>query len=427
MWRFYLTVSRWVLRVASIVFLLSVIDANAEDPPNILLIVSDDQAWTDFGFMGHEVIETPHLDKLASQSATFINGYVPTSLCRASLATILTGQYAHQHKICNNDPPEGVDREKMLPFLQNTETLPRLLQQKGYKSFQTGKFWEGHYSNGGFTHGMTTKGRHGEEGLTIGREGLQPIYNFIEKDRGDSPFFVWYAPFLPHNPHNPPEKYLKKYAVEGRNLKLAKYWAMCEWFDNTCGELLDYLDENNLSENTIVAFVVDNGWIQETGDTKTTRGWFAPKSKLSPYDGGLRTPIMIKWPGRIQPKQYKDLVSSIDLMPTLLSAVGMEAPANRPGINLLSKVQEEKPIERDTLYGELFYHDGRNLQDPASSLTHLWMRQGDWKIIESVGEIPSYELYDLASDPHEEKDLSTTNPEKVAAMSQKLSQWSDWQ
>src|SRR5262245_52798585 len=82
----------------------------ADTPPNVVLIIADDQGWTDFGFMGHPVIRTPHLDRLAAESAVFPNGYVPTSLCRASLATLLTGLYGHQHKICCNDPPDGVDR-----------------------------------------------------------------------------------------------------------------------------------------------------------------------------------------------------------------------------------------------------------------------------------------------------------------------------
>src|SRR5687768_4118292 len=200
----------------------------AAPSPNIVLIIGDDQAWTDFSFMGHEVIKTPRIDQLAKESAVFPNGYVPTSLCRASLATLLTGLYGHQHKICCNDPPEGVDRSAMLPFLKNAPTVPRLLGERGYRSLQTGKFWEGHFSNGGFTHGMTTKGRHGDEGLAIGRQTMQPIYDFIEQE-GDKPFFLWYAPMLPHEPHNPPERILQKYRAEGRSEKLAKYWAMCEW------------------------------------------------------------------------------------------------------------------------------------------------------------------------------------------------------
>ncbi|GIW79972.1 MAG: hypothetical protein KatS3mg105_1779 [Gemmatales bacterium] len=250
------------------------------DKPNVVMIISDDQGWTDFGFMGHKVIKTPHLDKLASESAVFPNGYVPTSLCRASLATLLTGLYGHQHKICCNDPPKGVDREKMHPFIKNAPALPRLLAKAGYRSLQTGKFWEGHFANAGFTHGMTVSGRHGGPGLDIGRKTMKPIYDFIDAN-ADQPFFIWYAPMMPHTPHNPPMRILQKYAVEGRNIKLAKYYAMCEWFDETCGQLLDYLDKKKLRDNTIVIFVVDNGWIQETGQ-RTTRGEFCAKKQTLP-------------------------------------------------------------------------------------------------------------------------------------------------
>src|SRR5258708_7083289 len=198
----------------------------AERPPNIVMIVADDQGWTDFGFMGHPVIKTPRLDRLAAESAVFPNAYVPTSLCRASLATLLTGLYAHQHKICCNDPPDDVDRAAMHPFIKQAPALPRLLGKAGYRSFQTGKFWEGHFSNAGFTDGMTTKGRHGEEGLVIGRQTMQPIYDFLAA-ASDKPFFVWYAPMMPHEPHNPPQRILDTYATEGRNVRLAKYYAMC--------------------------------------------------------------------------------------------------------------------------------------------------------------------------------------------------------
>src|SRR5262245_22606645 len=283
--------------------------------PNVILIVADDQGWTDFGFMGHEVVKTPHLDKLAKQSATFSNAYVPTSLCRASLATLLTGQFAHQHKICCNDPPDGEDRSKMHPFIKKAPALPRLLKEAGYVSLQTGKYWEGHYANAGFTHGMTTKGRHGDEGLAIGRKTMKPIYDFIDAAKG-KPFFVWYAPMMPHEPHNPPERLLKKYTAKDRPLKLARYHAMIEWFDETVGELLAHLDKKGLKDNTLVAFVVDNGWIQETADKRTTRGNFAPKSKLSPYDGGLRTPVLLRWPGRTKAGKYNDLVSTVDIAPT---------------------------------------------------------------------------------------------------------------
>lgn len=396
----------------------------AERPPNVVMIVADDQGWTDFGFMGHPAVKTPRLDALAAESALFPNGYVPTSLCRASLATLLTGLYAHQHKICCNDPPDGVDRAAMHPFIKQAPALPRLLGQAGFRSLQTGKFWEGHFSNAGFTDGMTTKGRHGEEGLVIGRETMQPIYDFLAADR-EKPFFIWYAPMLPHEPHNPPQEILEKYAVEGRNLKLAKYYAMCEWFDSTCGQLLDELDRRHLREDTLVVFVVDNGWIQETGETRTTRGNFAPKSKLSPYDGGLRTPVLLRWPGYTKPGRYEDLVSTTDLVPTILTACGVAPPKEMPGLSLLETSTGKGRLARDAVFGEIYLHTAVDLEKPAVNLTHRWVRAGDWKLIAFEGDKTPPELYNVKADPFEEKNLAVAEPERVRELLRRIDDW--WQ
>lgn len=391
-------------------------------PPNVVLIISDDQGWTDFGFMGHKDIKTPHLDQLASESAVFVNGYVPTSLCRASLATLLTGQYGHQHKICCNDPPQGVDRSKMHPFIEKAPALPRLLKKLGYDSLQTGKFWEGHYANAGFTHGMTTKGRHGDAGLVIGRQTMKPIFDFIDEHR-QKPFFVWYAPMMPHEPHNPPERILKKYAIEGRNPKLARYYAMCEWFDETCGQLLDYLVKKKLQENTLVIFVVDNGWIQETGPQKTTRGNFAPKSKLSPYDGGLRTPVVLRWPGKTRAGRYEDLVSTIDIVPTILKAAGGEPTPDMPGLDLMTAASGKGKLKREAVFGELYVHTAVTLESPALNLTHRWIRAGDWKLIAPASEKEKPELYNLKQDPFENHNLAKSNPARVAELRKMLDAW----
>ena len=391
-------------------------------PPNVLMIVSDDQAWTDFGFMGHSVIKTPHLDRLASESAVFVNGYVPTSLCRASLASIITGQYAHRHRICCNDPPDGVDRTAMHPFIRESPALPRLLGRAGYRSLQTGKWWEGHFANGGFTHGMTVKGRHGDDGLAIGRQTLKPITDFIEQDPG-KPWFVWYAPMMPHEPHTPPEEYLRKYRAPGRNEKLAKYWAMCEWFDRTCGDLLGYLDRKGLRETTLVVFVVDNGWIQETGSVRRTRGNFAPKSKLSPYDGGLRTPLMLRWPERVRPGRHRDLVSTVDLAPTILDACGLKAAREMDGLSLLPVASGRGKLRRDAVFGELYVHTAVDIGEPVLNLTHRWVRQGNWKLIVPYSPEGTLELYDVEKDPLEDRDRADAEPARVRKLRLLLDGW----
>lgn len=416
------------MRAASWLFLAAAAFAGCAAPrPNVVMIVADDQGWTDFGFAGHPTIRTPHLDRLAAESALFPNGSVPTSLCRASLATLLTGLYAHQHKICCNDPPEGVDRAAMHPFIRNAPTVPRLLGAAGYRSLQTGKFWEGHYANAGFTEGMTLgrypQDRHGgPESLAIGRQTMQPIYDFIDGCAG-RPFFVWYAPMMPHEPHTPPERILKRYADPRRPVRLAAYEAMCEWFDETCGALLDFLDRRGLRERTLVVFVVDNGWRQETGPAQTTRGWYAPRSKSSPYDMGVRTPVMLRWPGRIPAGTHDDLVSTIDLAPTILKACGVLPPPGLPGLSLLDAAAKKEALPRTAVFGEIYTHTAADLGTPALSLTHRWAREEDWKLILPAEGAGGPELYDLASDPHENRNLAVDRAEDVRRLRGLLDAW----
>lgn len=390
--------------------------------PNVILIVGDDMGWNDFAFMGSKTVHTPNIDKLASESAVFPNGYVPSSLCRASLATLLTGLYAHQHKICCNDPPEGVDRSAMHPFIREAPTIPRLLGQAGYESFQTGKFWEGHYSNAGFTDGMTTKGRHGDDGLVIGRQTMQPIYDFIDK-RVDRPFFVWYAPMLPHQPHNPPQRLLDKYLVPDRDIHLARYYAMCEWFDETVGQLVDYLDRRQLRKNTLLVFVIDNGWIQQTGGKTKENLAFAPRSKRSPYDGGVRTPIVLSWPGAIPPGRHDDLVSTVDIAPTVLAACNVSIPDRMPGASLLNIAKTGKSLDRDAVFGEIFVHTCVDIQHPGVNLTHRWVRQGPWKLIVPAAEGEKRELFKVSDDPFETDNLADRDPDTLARLQSRLDSW----
>ncbi|MGQ9576857.1 MAG: sulfatase family protein [Thermoguttaceae bacterium] len=402
----------------------------AASPPNVVLIISDDQGWEDFGFMGHPIIQTPNLDRLASQSLVFTRGYVPSSLCRPSLASILTGLYAHQHGITCNDPPDGLlaperlrQRRQQIARIDSLPTLPRLLGAQGYLSFQAGKWWEGDYRRGGFTHGMThgdpaRGGRHGDEGLKIGRQGLDPIFQFLREAAG-RPFFIWYAPMMPHEPHNPPASLLDKYRAKTDSLHLARYWAMCEWFDQTCGQLLDYLDRGGLAEKTLVVFVVDNGWIQDP-----ERRGFAPKSKRSPYDGGLRTPILLRWPGRIAPrKDDRSLAMSIDLAPTILAACGLKPTGPMQGIDLLDSAAVAR---REMIFGEVFTHSAVDIRRPAANLQYRWCRDRRWKLIlPHAANVPGGqpELYDLLADPHETANLAGSHPDVVGRLRGRIDTW----
>jgi uncharacterized sulfatase len=336
--------------------------------------------------------------------------------------TLITGLYPRQHLVTGNDPPKGTDRREMLRHVRRVPTLPKLLKDKGYVSFQSGKWWEGNFAEGGFTAGMThgdptRGGRHGDEGLKIGRQGLQPIFDFLDESKG-KPFFLWYAPMLPHSPHNPPERLLAKYREQNASIHVARYYAMCEWWDETCGDLLAHLEKQGLAENTIVVYLTDNGWIQ---DPESPR--YAPRSKRSPYEGGVRTPIMIRWPGNVAPRRDEStLASSIDIAPTVLAACGLQATPEMRGLKLLDAAALQK---RDALFGEIYEHDVVDLERAEPNLLFRWCIADRFKLIESA-DGKARELYELAADPHEENDLAEAERDRVSQIAERISaEWRD--
>ena len=436
-----------IFTLGTVLSLLLVSAAGAEqNPPNVVLIISDDQAWSDYGFMGHDAIQTPHLDELARQSAVFRRGYVPTALCRPSLVTLLTGHYASTHGVTGNDPsPKYAKRNsqlyrsqsaQLISYLDKFDTVPELLGGRGYLSHQSGKLWEGSYQHCGFTHGMTRGfpepgGRHGDDGLKIGREGMQPIRDFLDSAVNQKkPFFLWYAPFLPHTPHNPPPRLLEKYQIKDRPVSIVKYYAMCDWFDETCGELLKMIDDREQRENTLIVYVSDNGWIQSPA-----RSGYAPRSKQTPYEGGIRTPILYSWPGKIPAGQRSELTSSIDIVPTILAACRVDAPKGLPGLDLLRNLQSQTPIERKEIFGESFAHDIADIENPEASLLFRWCIRGKWKLLLTYdGEVNRYksthprterrpQLFDLIADPSESKNLAGQNPIVVTEMVKAINDW----
>ena len=414
--------------------------------PNILMIISDDHAWFDYGFMGSKAVSTPHLDKLAAESRVFPRGYVTNSLCGPSLASILTGRHVHRHGITGNDPlvPTSVaptarqksaafleGRAQMIKLFQQSPHLPRLLGEQGYVSLQTGKWWMGDYTTGGFTEGMTKGGRHGDVGLDIGRKTLAPLTEFITRAKKDGkPFFAWYAPMLPHDPHTPPERLLAKYRDRSPTPQAARYHAMVEWFDETIGEIRAHLEKEGMTRDTVIVYVTDNGWIPRTDKPVVD----FERSKQSPFDGGVRTPILVSWPGHIKPTTIQAPASAVDLMPTLLKLAGAKLPADGDGLDLLDDAALRA---RPFVAGQNSTHDIRELGRPAASLRYRWLVAGDLKLIVSSGlktgmtasgstdatEPPR--LFDLKADPYELRDLAAERPAEVKRLTTQLDTWWD--
>ena len=439
------TVNRLVLSFVLTVFARSY--AHAAERPNIVLIISDDQAWSDYGFMGHPDIKTPRLDKLARKSLVFERGYVAAPLCRPSLASMVTGLYPFQHGVTGNDVDGRNKRAELdIPLRRAFHKHPSMIKtlvSSGYLAHQSGKWWEGSWKDGGFTHGMThgdpkRGGRHGDAGLAIGRKGLKPLTNFIDTAvEQKKPFFVWYAPFLPHTPHNPPQRLLRKYTKPNRARDVARYYAMCEWFDETCGNLLDYLDQKKIADNTMVLYICDNGWAAPSTNAadpnqKLWRG-YAQRSKSSPYENGIRTPMMVSWPGRVKPRRVKDLAHAIDLFPTIAAAAGVETPAKLTGINLADAKARRA---RKRVFGVCHSTHNMSIGKTDDTLQYLWCVEGDWKLLVRyhgkdttryrnlhVWDKAPVRLYNLSKDPHEKNDLAKVNPEIVARMKKAIDAW----
>lgn len=413
--------------------------------PNIVYIISDDQYYQDFGFMGNDQVITPNLDRLAEQSAFYPNGYVPSSVCRPSLASLLTGLYPHQHGIYFNHPPPGFQaltkdpkmtkaryddlRELAGSLIKNLDTIPRLLAQNGYRCLQTGKHWEGHWRNAGFTEGMTlaepSGGANGDKtlpngevvahgngdaGLAIGRETMKPITDFLDDCGADEPFLIWYAPFLPHTPHDSPERYFKVYSETSVEAHKLPYYAAISQFDDTVGQLLEAIEIRGLSRNTLFVFVSDNGF----EPLETNPNQYTEKSKRSPFDAGLRTPILLRWDARISPDRREAWVSSIDLYPTVLAAAGIDAKSPTPGLNLLENAISHEPLPVDrAIFGEIYPGDATGLVDPSVDVAYRWVRQGNHKLIvpsseEAWGDyLDTVGLFDLRADPEETNDLAS--------------------
>lgn len=435
---------------------LAILSGRADDRPNIVYIISDDQNWSDYGFMGNASAPTPNLDRLASQSARFPNGYLTTSVCRPSLVSLMTGLYPHQHLVHFNHGPPGNSgfnriatageyvavRLPEFELIKQVPTLPRLLAAAGYRCLQTGKFWEGHWQNGGFTEGMTTftgppasqsygGGRvlpsgeivahgNGDHGLAIGRETMEPIESFIvDCESKKEPWLVWYAPFLPHQPHDSPERFFEiAKAMPGVEPHQVPYYAAIAQFDETVGKLVTFVENHADPTNTIFVFVADNGWSPSKSPEKSRPVEFAhtKNSKRAPFDDGVRSPILIRWDGKVAPSDHPELVSSIDIVPTLLKAAGLaeDSRSGMPGLDLLGDHDPDRAV-----FGEIYPGDASSLGHPERDIAYRWVRKGNFKLIVPHGKNPwgdylrAEALYDLASDPREKRDLSD-DPDKQA-------------
>jgi uncharacterized sulfatase len=404
-------------------------------------MISDDQGYDDFGFMGSERIETPHLDRLAAEGTVFTHGYVSASICDPSLRSIATGLHPLQSemriaRLAEQGTRRGNARD-MIDFV----TLPRLLAEVGYRSFQAGKFFGGSYDLAGFSEGMNEPGADlrfgGPARKTLGRTTMQPVIDFLDsvsqsgKSKSNSPFFLWFAPMLPHRPFDAEPEFQQLYSGEefdDLNNGTRRYYANITRLDARIGELIAALEARGLREDTLIVFLSDNGWDHGPGQ-RIGNGWDADgeKGKRSMYELGFRTPILFNWPGRIAAGVRRDeLVSSVDLFPTLLDFAGAPPRNDRPGFDLRSLIEGTEQPPRDAVFasmGDVRASDLRPRPADGPKLDPgVMLRTPEWAWI-GYPRGGFEELYDMRADPKQTRNLARERPKIAAKLRRRMEEW----
>lgn len=425
------------------------------DRPNLILIIGDDQAYYDYGFMGSSHIRTPNLDRLAEGGTVFPMGYTTASVCRPALVSLLTGLHPFQWYFRLSELRRSKARNFGLPEvqrlsdpsvahialseIQRTKTLPRLLTKHGYATFQGGKYWEGPFHLAGFTDGMARKKgprsmtdrAGGWKSLALVRSTIQPVYDFIDA-HVDTPFFIWFAPMLPHFPYDSPEKFLDLYSDAEHSLAARKYYANISRFDAGVGDLVAYLEAKGLRDRTLIVFVTDNGWqLEELIDPKY-KPQGGPKGKMSLYEVGFRTPVIFNAPGWIFGGRVNNaLVSSVDLFTTLLDYAGVPQVSDRPGISLRPILEERAESGRDAIIGNMTLvrpdmPEGRTAAGFRAELPPggFFLRNRRWHYIwNDEGSGRKDQLYNLEEDPDEERNIAEAHPEIVERFRERVLRW----
>lgn len=448
--------SRLFVLILAAALLAAAIPVGAWERPNILLILADDLSWSDLGCYGNPWFETPHLDKLASQGARFTQAYSAAPICSASRAAILTGKTPAELGFEFVTKPEAGFQTVNAPLraprftlnlpLEET-TIAEALSETGYETAFFGKWHlNQHYQRylgWSPTHGPKAqgfqiaeedfgshpysywsekekrtfldlkKGEFVEDGLT------EHAIRFLKEDHV-KPFFLMVSHFYVHDPIHTRVKWLHDHYIDKipadqpRREILAHYGAMVTSLDHYVGQLLAALDEAGLAESTYVTFTSDNGGHPNYAGNAPLRG-----SKWNLYEGGIRVPMIVRWPDKITARSVIDApLSGVDLFSTFQS---------------LAEIGESQEAQGGDYYWHFpFYHPEKKFEaapadiginDGVTSQTrpHSAIRRGNWKLVQFY-ENKEAELYNLSSDPYEQEDLSESHQEKVDELRTALNQ-----
>jgi arylsulfatase A-like enzyme len=395
----------------------------AADKPNILFILADDMGYMDLGCTGSDLYRTPNIDRLASQGTRFTQAYTAAHVCSPTRASIMTGKYPARLHLTDflkghNKPFAKLKIPEWTTGLPESETtLAELLKPQGYAAAWLGKW---HLGGGAEDHGFDAGHQDWKQNTKQDAKDPKGVFtlnaeafDFIAKNR-EKPFFVALSHYSVHGPIRYEDGLMHAYEkiVEAKKPRQANagYAAMVEALDASVGQILDYLDRENLAANTLVIFFSDNGGVSGFTDNHPLRG-----SKGTLYQGGVRVPLIARWPGHVPVGKTSDIrVCSIDFFPTFAALAGAPAPQNIDGIDLSSVLTGAAALPRDALY---WHYPHYHVEKPSGAIL-----QGDWKLIEWF-ETGKTELFNLASDLGETKDASAENPGKTADLLAGLKAW----
>jgi len=402
------------------------------DRPNIVLIIGDDHGYPYAGFMGNEIVSTPHLDRLAEQGTLFEAGYNTASTCRPSMMSLLTGFAPLQLR------PRERQRFSRSSVL-NLQTLPSLLSLRGYRSFQAGKHWAGSYLDAGFSEGTKVnataqesvrESAGGKESLEVGRSTMKPILDFLDRNSGD-PFLLWFSPFLPHLPLDADPEYIKsRYGGKELSVTARKYYANVSRLDDAVGTLVARLNELELREKTLIVYLSDNGWradpdVELPFALRKSIGGLRGKATMAEL--GFRTPIIFNWPGHVPAgRRRSEPVSTLDLFPTLLEYAGLVAPASRIGRSLRSSIETGAPPRRKVVIGHqeerYVLPVAKGFGDEADYQEAYFLRSAQFHYVWYSGSKRD-DLFDIVADPDEERDIAAEQPERVKRYREQIMYW----
>ncbi|MBS0265866.1 MAG: sulfatase [Planctomycetes bacterium] len=436
-------------------------------PPNIVLVLADDLGWADLACYGADLHETPHLDHLARQGLRFTQAYAPAPVCTPTRAALLTGRHPARLQMTiwsegslQRDTDRPLRQARSRHDLPHSEiTLAKLLQQRGYLTATVGKWHLGDAAHAPETHGFDINiggthwgapqtffwpyrgaGRFGGEfryvpHLEFGRPGeyltdrltdeaLRVIDHAVAVQR---PFFLELAHHAPHTPIEAPAADVDYFQARLRpeyKHQNPGYAAMVKRLDDSVGRVLARLAERGLSDSTIVIFTSDNGGyigIDGARQLPVTSNFPLRSGKGTLYEGGLRVPLLVRWPGvTASDSVCRAPVVLTDLFPTLLASANVSFPQGLEidSVSLLDQWRDpQAPLKRESLYFHYPHYYHAPPSTPASAV-----RSGDWKLLEFF-EDQHLELFNLGQDPSEQHDLSRSEPDRAQALLRQLQAW----